>query len=697
MADTPEPDARAQTFEKDVLQDRVQSHALAYELVGLQRVVSSIRLYGIGHDRAREQSEDLLTRIQPMLGELKNLHLLVTDGAMLFGETTVIEEGDRGGIVDELFRDGIRVLSLQDGIDVPEFLELLSILGTNFHLPQHQEDTLQGLLWAADLPHVSYDAVQGIEEAVEDSADAGRGEKVDFDRACNALLASPGGGPDGSDRQEISQLLGRLLTREERDQQPTGPDLPDWTPAVEDGAEGTGGADMGHAASEQTEGEKGLQDAPEWLDDLGGGRIETAEDPGEEAGTENAPSPADHAMAEDGEKRDGAGTGSGAAGKATQTASSLDTVDFVEGRADKLDVPPDELLQLWEEAETDALPTLLDRILSVLIHTALFEEPGAELGSAAPLVESCMVEASRHGLTSRYRTTVEMLAGIVDAEEGLLGDETAKELLQHLMQMSTVLEFASQVDPDDATAARDIQRVIQLGGDRMVNAIVDRIPDIESPEFQRFLVQRVVSALQGDPTMLTEGLVRMDGPRMRIRLEALARMDNYAARDQLTSLLEHAEPEVRITAIELIPSGHLRAVWKRLAQRLAGDPDRAVRCAIIRRMEADRLPVLAPLLRRMVTAESFHRRDPDEKQLALAALGRSGGEEGVATLVELLAGKASLVQPRLAETRRLAAQALGEVGHPTARAALLRASRSWDRGLRRAAAEALEISGGRRR
>jgi len=658
------------------------THPLAYELVGLQRVVNSIRLYGIGHDRSWRQSQDLLTRIKPMLDELRSVPLQVTDGALLFNETKVIEEGDRGGIVDELFRDGIRVLTLASGIEVDEFLELLSILGTNFHLPQHQEDTLQGLLWAADLPHVSYEAVQGIEEAVEDSADAGRGEHVDFDALCKALAGitpNPQGMPSLSSAQPPD--LDRLSGSTDEDGAtllPTQPDLPQWQ------GDGASIHELLSAGLTGAEDDDSLE--PEDVDeevDLG---LEG------EDGDAGAPSGVGDQPAEG----HSAGQNTHYGGQGDQPEhSTMDTIDFVDGRANELSAPPDDILQLWEEAESENETTLLDRCISILIHTALFEAPGADLLHFAPLIEAAMRHAASRGMAARYRSTIEMLAGIVEAEEGLGDADAAQRLLRNLLDIDLLMQYAAAADPDDAGAARDIQRVIEVGGARMTQAILDRIPHVEDEYFRRFLIQRVVLSMGGDPRPLTKDLRKLEPAQMRIRLELIARMDSYIARDMLTSLLEHPEAHVRIAAIELIPSGHLRHVWKRLAQRLADDDDSVVRAAIIHRMEGDRLPALAPLLQRMSTAESFHRRSVEEKTLVLTVLARTGGTAGVRTLIQLMNAKASLIHPRLVETRRLAAASLGQTGHPTASAALQKASKSWDPGIRRAATEAL--AGGRRK
>jgi len=119
-----------------------------------------------------------------------------------------------------------------------------------------------------------------------------------------------------------------------------------------------------------------------------------------------------------------------------------------------------------------------------------------------------------------------------------------------------------------------------------------------------------------------------------------------------------------------------------------------VRCAIICRMDSDRLPALVPLLKRMVTAESFHRRDRGEKQLAISTLARDAGDAATETLGELLMAKVRLASPRQSETRRLAADGLATIRSAGSRRLLRQASASLQPGLRKAARDALERAEG---
>lgn len=614
---------------------RGRRHPLAGELRSLQRVVNTVRLYGLHHEHAREQTRDMIERIRPLLDELGGIDLEITFEALLFEGDVVVSEPEPGGMVDELYRDGIRRLTLRSGIDEEEMLELLAILGTNFALPEHQEDSLQGLLWAANLPHVGYEAIKGIEEAAEDSADAARGENLDFEAICQQIVMA---GPLGMGQAGDPILKGLVEDGQEKDQ-PTAPDVP-----------------------------------PE---DAIGGDLQT-----------NAPR-----LASD--DRSIAGTLAQMA-DADPTASnwrrlaSLDTVDFVEGKRSKLDVAADELLMLWDEAEADTFGGLLDRTVEVLVHTAVAGEAGIDVDRAAPLIEGCLDQASTEGLIRRYTSTIEEMIELQRARPSTAEANAAFGLLTRLLRTDRILRFAAQLDREDPEVAASLETVLRLGGDDTQRAFLDALGDVSEPIHRRFLVERVVRVIGDDAASLTQQIRRLDERRLRVRLEALASMGSMAARDQLVALLGHANPAVRRSVIELVPADYLRHIWKRVIPMLANDRDQEVRCAVMRRAEAEELGALPGLLARMATADSFHKREMVEKDLALSILARTGGAAAVDTLTKMLHARVGIASPRQAETRRLAALALAQTGTIEARRALTKAAKTWEPGLRKAASEALK-------
>jgi len=659
-------------------------------------VVYTVRLYGADHEHALEHAHEIMAQLAPRLKEFNAIDLEVKGDSLEFQGIEVISDPPGGGLADELYRDGIRILTLRAGLTTEEFLEFLTILGTNFYLPQHQEDTLQGLLWAADLPHIGYEAVQGVEEAVEDSADAGRGEAVNFDDICQRILASDSGMLGGDFvLQEELQLYDDL-------RYPAAPELPEMEEGG--GAEGAGGGgdlfdedfDLDDIDDIDSDEFGDLEDFDSELDsfDPGSDADDPSTDeggggPAEGEGFEDARSTGERSALAQAFGSTGSGLGAGS----WRSQASLRTLEFADGEREELEVPPQEILALWEEADQESPTELLDKTIAYLLHVALLGDSAIDIVQAAPLLLDCITNATEHGLVVRLRKTVEALQGFTDVEDAEAA-RTATEMVARLLDVDLLVRFARHLDPDDAAAARELEALLDIGGQVRVRALLDVATGMPDDPFRRYLVQRIVTALKGDPGPLTDGIHRMHVDQMRIRIEALSRMESFAARDQLAALLGHSEPSIRKAAIELIPSVHVRQLWKRLATMLADDRDLEVRCAIIRRMDSDRLPALVPLLKRMVTAESFHRRDRGEKQLAISTLARDAGDAATETLGELLMAKVRLASPRQSETRRLAADGLATIRSAGSRRLLRQASASLQPGLRKAARDALERAEG---
>lgn len=644
MSDPNQPEADRPSSDDGAV--RSPRHPLAGELRALQRVVNTVRLYGLEHEHAREQTREMVQRMSPLLDELGGVDLDISYEAITFEGDVVVSEPEPGGIVDELYRDGIRRITLRTGIEVDEMLELLAILGTNFSLPEYQEDTLQGLLWAANLPHIGYEAIRGIEEAIEDSADAARGENLDFEAICEQIVAA---GPMGIGLAGDPILKG-LMDPEREVDLPTAPDLP-----PEDGELAGGG---------------GVSDEPQTA------APRLASDDHSVAGALSRMADADPGASN------------------WRRLASLDTVDFVEGKRTALDVSADELLVLWDEADMDTFAGLLDRTVAILVHTAVAGEAGIDVDRAAPLIEGCLDHASAEGLIQRYTTTIEKMLALQQSRPSTPEGNAAFGLLTRLLRTDRILGFASRLDRDDPQVAKALQTVLELGGRDTQMAFLDALGDISEPNHRRFLVERVVQVLGDDASVLTQQIRRLDERRLRVRLEALASMGSMSAHDQLSALLGHANPAVRRAVVELLPSDYLRHIWKRVMPMLASDHDLDVRCAVIRRAEAEELPALPGVLARMTTADSFHKRELKEKDLALSVFARMAGAQAVEILTKMLNARVGLASPRQAETRRLAAMALAATGTIEARRALAKAAKAWEPGQRKAAQEALKAFGG---
>jgi hypothetical protein len=304
---------------------------------------------------------------------------------------------------------------------------------------------------------------------------------------------------------------------------------------------------------------------------------------------------------------------------------------------------------------------------------------------------TCVEFAAEAGLTSQVRSAVDSVSSLLTRTPTDDEIRVGSAMMRQLLDVRLLLRVAAAADHDDPGTAEDLDHILALGGVDLALLLLDEIVDVEPGPLRTYLIERAVTVLGDDPRPLLENLRRLEPSRLGIRLEALALTPSMAARDQLIAILDHADPNIRRIVVELIPDDALRHLWKRMALMLVGDRDPQVRCAILERMERGRFPAITQVLTQMVTAESFHDRAPQEKRLALEILVRTAGESSVQVMAGLLNLKVGMMARRTAETRTLAALALGWIGSSAARTELTRAARSWDPGLRKAGKDGLQV------
>ena len=659
-----ESEERSSPSDESLVAAPSKQHPLAHRLSLLQVVVNAIRLYGSDHEQSRSRIQDLIASLEPLLEDLGSIPLEVTHECINYENKQVIVDRGPGGFVDALYRDGVRTLTLSAGLSQAEFLELLNILGTNFNLPQNREDSLPGLLWAADLPHVKYESIEGLEEAVEDSDDAVRGENLDFGEICQRVFFTGGAGGGDGEGGGTGDGVGPG-TDGANSQLPMFPDLP---PEPDEDEEGI------HLDDGVVVPTTGSASAPE------------AGDGGDDPLVATAPTLRSDSDSAAGALANLSVDSAALAASSWRGLASLDTIEFVEGRRDQLDVGADLLVGLWDEADADKYDGLLEQILSVILHN-LKANPDT-LDDVIELLQILVSLAAESGLLSIYAETLDTISQIARMRGGR-GE--AAVLASQLTTTDRLLTLVRRVDLGHPRTAELLDHFLQIGGDQLIRELLEDATEITDPPRRQFLVAHLASALSTDTKMLIDNLRFFDAAHIRLRLEVLARMDTALARDSLQALLTHSDPSIRTSVVQLIPGEYLRQILKSVFQMLADDRDSSVRCTVIGRMEEENIPVLPGLLQRMINADSFTRRPFDEKSTILGTLARMDHQRALPLLIQLLHAKVGLMAKEQAESRKLAANLLGQYGGAQAHAELKRAAKSWDPGLRRAGQDGLKV------
>jgi len=144
----------------------------------LQAAVGQARLYGDTHPEARAALMRLQASVRSVGEWLGALELRTSPRGFVWRGEYVREETDeRSGIGRHLHIEGIASLSLDPAIELDEVARLLEALGANLSLPRYEEETLESLLYQAELPNVAFHAVSELMDA---EALSGRANDVDL-------------------------------------------------------------------------------------------------------------------------------------------------------------------------------------------------------------------------------------------------------------------------------------------------------------------------------------------------------------------------------------------------------------------------------------------------------------------------------------------------------------------------------------
>ncbi|MCK6502461.1 hypothetical protein L6R53_03535 [Myxococcota bacterium] len=139
----------------------------------LRRALDRARLYGVAHREAKAAIEHAWQPLREILSLGRPLTLQAgPDGLSWQGGLLAAEDEDKEGLGRILHREGIAELTLRPDLHIDELVRLLDVVRINLALPEHEEETLESLLWQARLEGVTFRAVAALMEAEAISGDA---------------------------------------------------------------------------------------------------------------------------------------------------------------------------------------------------------------------------------------------------------------------------------------------------------------------------------------------------------------------------------------------------------------------------------------------------------------------------------------------------------------------------------------------
>lgn len=142
-----------------------------------------------------------LSGLREALQELPVVVIDVTPEGMILGDHVIVESTDRrGDLVEGLFAEGLRALSIEAGASDDELLTMARLLLTPWHTRGHHED-LASTAWQSDFAHVYFEVVDSLADREND--EMGESPIV---RELQGLVAELNAQADEGDEDSVARL-----------------------------------------------------------------------------------------------------------------------------------------------------------------------------------------------------------------------------------------------------------------------------------------------------------------------------------------------------------------------------------------------------------------------------------------------------------------------------------------------------------
>ncbi len=611
-------------------------------LKDLRKVTRVFRLYGRDHPQMDRIATAFIEALLPLLEERGNLELEVDPEQLRVGDTVVFEDDDSSDFVETLYREGIERLTLMPGIERDELLQLVELLSINLNLPGYEEETLTSLLWQADMPHIRYEAVEGLVEAVEQSEAAAAGELGAFSDVLASILST----------QADSQA------------NPMDTLAPDPTQLDDQARESLDGDydDVPSADEEDSPGGRGKADE------------HFKPDPGQEA------TPFREALLEAAAI---AGVHKPVEWSKERRSSAMETIEWAEEFRASLEVPAEQIAGYWKELGADTFETMLGSAMDASLFLAARPVDGLPVEEAIDLSKRGMDAALTSRETGVYLRAMKVLDSVVEASMFGEQHEPLKELQREWCTTEMLTRVLNSLSTDGDEPA-ELADYIERGGLDRALAVRDLLGSIEDPRRAEAATDALLRALRKDPTFLAENLKQLGPEQLMPLYSCMARSLHPELQRQVRLSLHHPAAEVRLHGLTLVVQQHDENTWRWLVP-LVRDKDARVRAATLEMLNGAPVPQLEKELRQEMEPSEFLRRDAAEMWLLAECYGRAGRQRAVAPLREIVFRQrwrlwSSAIRPDV----QAALWGLMVAGTDESRLVVLRASKSWMPGLKSA-------------
>lgn len=132
-------------------------------ILALTRAARSFLLYDPANEAIRHFLGALRTAVEDYLAAHGDLPLEVRPFELVVhGEIVYLDRDRERSLAFRLYRDGIRKITLQVGLDWHELLKVLEVLSIRYTGVRQAEDDMVVLLWKAGFAHIQLEAVEGF-------------------------------------------------------------------------------------------------------------------------------------------------------------------------------------------------------------------------------------------------------------------------------------------------------------------------------------------------------------------------------------------------------------------------------------------------------------------------------------------------------------------------------------------------------
>lgn len=225
-----------------------------------------------------------------------------------------------------------------------------------------------------------------------------------------------------------------------------------------------------------------------------------------------------------------------------------------------------------------------------------------------------------------------------------------------------------------------------------LETLLQWLPKLINQRVRELVTDAARRLAQAHPEALVRALKATDEGVLLQAVKMAGSLRLPPAAPALGSLFAGASSSVKVAAVEALASIGTPGAIQEL-ERAIEDTEKEVRVAAVRVLGQRGARRALAKIEGRVNGKQLRSADLTEKTAFFEAYGLLAGKDGVKTLSELLFSKGLLKRKEDAETRACAAMALGKIGTPEAREALLRASKDKDPLVRNAVAKALKELG----